>query len=82
VKIAASWNEDEVVLSVEDNGPGVDEKNATRIFDPFFTTKDPGRGTGLGLAISNRIIESFGGRIELGRSRPARFDIVLKRSDV
>jgi len=52
-------------IDVLDNGSGIPEENLKRIFDPFFTTKPPGKGTGLGLAISARIIEGFGGRIEV-----------------
>ncbi|MBL0225563.1 MAG: HAMP domain-containing protein [Geobacteraceae bacterium] len=56
-------------VDVMDNGSGIPEEHLKRIFDPFFTTKAPGKGTGLGLAISARIIEGFGGRIEV-QSRP------------
>lgn len=52
-------------IDVLDNGSGIPEEHLKRIFDPFFTTKPPGKGTGLGLAISGRIIEGFGGRIEV-----------------
>jgi two-component system, NtrC family, sensor kinase len=52
-------------IDVLDNGSGIPEEHLKRIFDPFFTTKPPGKGTGLGLAISARIIEGFGGRIEV-----------------
>jgi two-component system, NtrC family, sensor kinase len=55
-------------IDVLDNGSGIPEDHLKRIFDPFFTTKPPGKGTGLGLAISARIIEGFGGSIEV-RSR-------------
>jgi two-component system NtrC family sensor kinase len=52
-------------LVVADTGEGIRPEDLGRIFDPFFTTKPPGRGTGLGLAICLRIVESFGGHIDV-----------------
>jgi len=53
----------EVIVVVEDNGPGIPEDIRTRIFEPFFTTKEQGRGTGLGLSIVYTILERHGGKI-------------------
>jgi signal transduction histidine kinase len=52
-----------MLISVVDNGPGIDPENIGTVFDPFFTTKEPGKGTGLGLSVSFMIIESIGGKI-------------------
>ena len=52
-----------LVITFQDNGPGIPEALIGNIFDPFFTTKEPGKGTGLGLSVSFMIIESFGGTI-------------------
>lgn len=54
-----------IVMEVEDNGPGISNKNLSMIFDPFFTTKQPGKGTGLGLSIAYSIIERHGGTISV-----------------
>ncbi|MEL6867646.1 MAG: ATP-binding protein [Bacteroidota bacterium] len=54
-----------VLISIADNGPGMDEVTRSKIFQPFFTTKDKDKGTGLGLSISHRIIQAHGGRIEV-----------------
>jgi signal transduction histidine kinase len=56
------------VLSVEDDGPGIDADLRARIFAPFFTTKAAGRGTGLGLAICRRIAEAHEGALEVGEA--------------
>lgn len=57
----------QVVIEVQDEGPGVAEDRREQIFRPFFTTKH--RGTGLGLPISRRIVEAHGGDLLLV-SRP------------
>lgn len=64
VKVRLYPEGDQVVLSVTDNGPGIDERVLKRIFDPLFTTKSEG-GTGLGLAISRQILQELGGTIEV-----------------
>ena len=47
-----SW----IIVTVEDNGPGITEENLPRLFEAFFTTKPIGKGTGLGLDISYNIV--------------------------
>jgi len=54
-----------IVLTVRDNGCGMDEKTKARIFDPYFTTKEPGAGTGLGLAVTHGVVEDCQGFIEV-----------------
>ena len=64
--IIRTWYEDDaVVVAVQDNGKGIPAENIARIFDPFFTTKPVGQGTGLGLAISHQIIQQHGGEISV-----------------
>ncbi len=59
-----AWGARDVVLRVEDNGPGVPPDRLPRVFDPFFTTKEPGEGTGLGLTITARIVQELGGIVD------------------
>lgn len=55
------------VILVEDNGPGIAEKDKMKLFMPFFTTKS--EGLGMGLSISRSILDSLGGRISF-ENRP------------
>lgn len=54
-----------IIISVADNGCGMEQSTIDSIFMPFFTTKDVGKGTGLGLSISHGIIEEHQGSIEV-----------------
>ncbi|HSS39030.1 MAG TPA: ATP-binding protein [Polyangia bacterium] len=68
----------DVIVAIEDSGPGIPPDAAGRIFEPFFTTKAKGEGTGLGLSICARIVEKHGGTIHVD-SRPGstRFEVRL-----
>ncbi len=72
----------QVVVHVEDSGPGVPVELRPVIFESFFTTKKPGEGTGLGLSISRNIVEQHGGTLTYDDAAPCtRFVIRLPRVD-
>ncbi|MBN1960294.1 MAG: HAMP domain-containing protein, partial [Deltaproteobacteria bacterium] len=58
-------NNEFVLCTVADDGPGIAENIINKIFDPFVTTKPVGQGTGLGLSICNRIIHDHKGIINV-----------------
>ena len=67
------------IITIDDNGCGMDETTLKRIFDPFYTRKTSVKGTGLGLYICQGLLEGLGGRIEV-ESQPdqgSSFKVIL-----
>ena len=63
VEVSALRDSQEWVVTVRDNGPGVDPDHATRIFGMFSRANVSIEGPGIGLAVCRRIVEAHGGRI-------------------
>ncbi|OGJ84896.1 MAG: hypothetical protein A2487_07265 [Candidatus Raymondbacteria bacterium RifOxyC12_full_50_8] len=61
VRVVCTREDLKIVISVEDNGAGIQEENMKRLFQPYFTTKK--HGSGIGLALTERIINLHGGTI-------------------
>jgi len=59
-----------IVVSVEDEGPGVPELLRDRLGEPFLTTKEPGEGMGLGLWLVRRVVEIAGGTLDIAPRSP------------
>jgi signal transduction histidine kinase len=63
VRVKLSPEADKIAIVVDDDGIGIERTAASRVFEPHFSTRTT--GSGLGLAISRRLIESWGGTIDL-----------------
>lgn len=77
VVVGVMRDADQVVFTVDDNGPGVPRDERQRIFTPFYTTKD--QGTGLGLAIAHTVVSLHGGSLTVDDAPlgGARFRLAL-----
>jgi two-component system, NtrC family, sensor kinase len=73
---------EQVVIEVDDSGPGMAPQVVARVFEPFFTTKDVGEGTGLGLSVAYGIIQEHGGSLSVDSApgRGTRFRVHLPSS--
>ena len=65
VTVMPDPEEKNMLIKINDTGPGIPEENIKNIFEPFFTTKPPGKGTGLGLSVSYTLIKEHNGEIEV-----------------
>jgi signal transduction histidine kinase len=78
ITISSTTKDSEVIVSVSDNGEGIDEATKDKLFKPFITSKK--EGTGIGLVICRSIIEDHGGKIwaENNPDGGAKFSFSLK----
>jgi len=77
ILIRSFYVNNSVVVSVEDNGVGISEKNLEYIMHPFYTTKESGKGTGLGLSISYGIIKEMNGEIRIKSIPMIRTTVII-----
>ncbi len=69
VEVVAIRENQNVVVRIRDDGPGISTEIRDRVFDPFFTTKPQGQGTGLGLDIARRLVRHNDGVIDFESQR-------------
>ena len=79
IAIQTRRDDNQTVVEIIDNGPGIPPENLSHIFEPFFTTKGVGSGKGLGLTISQGIVgDRHGGEIEVeSKAGETRFIVRL-----
>jgi signal transduction histidine kinase len=88
ISVTAKWDDDEVTVSVQDDGQGIPKSEIPRIFEHLFRGRavvsdpdNPVEGTGLGLALARTIIEQHGGRlwVESKEDEGSTFHFALPR---
>jgi len=82
IAVSTDKRQENVIVSITDNGPGISPDVFPHIFDPFFTTKPDGEGSGLGLDIVKKIVAKHDGTI-LAKSIPGKttFTVTLPNLD-
>lgn len=77
VEVSALTQDGDLVVFVDDDGPGIPEENRAAVFDPFYTTKRQGEGSGLGLTVVLGLVRRMDARLRVGESplKGARFEI-------
>ena len=82
IEITCAEENGVIVISIEDNGGGIQKEHLSRVFVPYFSTKSSTTGRGLGLYIANMIMEqSIGGALSVKNTESgASFDIVLTQA--
>ena len=84
ISVSVSTADGNVIITLSDNGEGMNEETKQRLFENFFTTKPVGQGTGLGMTITREIIENkHGGKITFdskeGEGTTFTFTIPIKK---
>ncbi len=79
ITVKTSVENNQVKISIADNGKGMSEDVKNRIFEHLFTTKAVGKGTGLGLAIAKQIVEEIhGGKLNCNSVLAEGTEFVIK----
>jgi two-component system NtrC family sensor kinase len=78
VTVSTRKLDNEIEISVKDNGVGISDKVKDKIFQPFFTTKPTGQGTGLGLSLSYDVIKAHGGELLVDSNEGQGTEFIIK----
>ena len=82
---SSQLDQNHVLITIQDNGPGMPAEVLKRIFEPFFTTKETGKGTGLGLSITYGLVKKLGGNIkvtsEVGKGTLFKITLPIKQDE-
>lgn len=81
LSVTTSKKDNQTLVRIEDNGPGIPEALRDKVLQPFFTTKKGTEGTGLGLSITNDIIKAHRGSLELN-SKPGHTEFKIMFNEV
>ena len=79
IRVIVKQDHNKITIKVKDSGPGIPAEHLNEIFEPFYSTK-PTSGTGLGLGIVKRLVQVYGGQIEVesGMEEGTIFTITLR----
>jgi two-component system sensor histidine kinase FlrB len=75
IDVTGVMKDERLLLTIEDNGPGISHGDIGRVLEPFYTTK--AKGTGLGLAVVQAVAESLGGTLTLGKAKAGGLRVEL-----
>jgi two-component system NtrC family sensor kinase len=81
IKINTAADNESVIITIADNGTGMNEQTLKKVFEPFFTTKEVGEGTGLGMSIAYNTIKKHNGQITVN-SDPGKGTTLIIRIPV
>ena len=78
VSLSVTFVEGEYILTIRDNGIGINEKQLDKVFNPFFTTKTTSEAAGIGLYLCREIIQNHSGDISVASVRDEYTDFTIK----
>ncbi|MCJ8319561.1 MAG: ATP-binding protein [Colwellia sp.] len=78
ITVKSQNEQNELLITITDNGCGMDETTQEKIFEPFYTTKDASNGTGLGMSVSFEVMQTHKGSIKISSQLNHGSTIILR----